>query len=81
MPSMASVWPITPPEYRVNAAQFVPNWNSMGIPVTTPTAKVRPRIFAQNRTATAYRSSPVRRARHFQNTRNHTSPIVSWGNR
>jgi hypothetical protein len=38
----------------------------MGIPVTTPTAKFNPKIFAQKRTATLYRSSPVRSARHFQ---------------
>ena len=31
--------------------------------------------------AAAHRWSPVRSARHFQYTRNHASPIVSWGNR
>ena len=81
MPSIASVWPMTPPEYFEKFAQFVPNWNSIGMPVTTPTAKLRPKIFAQNRAAAAYRSSPVRSARHFQNTRNQASPIVSWGKR
>src|SRR6266700_3912952 len=35
-PSMASGWPITPPETRENCAQLVPNSNSIGMPVTTP---------------------------------------------
>src|ERR1700683_875862 len=51
IPSMASVWPITPPAVRENAAQFVPNWNSMGTPVTTPRAKLRAKMRAQKRTA------------------------------
>jgi hypothetical protein len=29
-----------------------PDWNSIGTPVTTPTAKLSPNIFAQNRAAT-----------------------------
>ena len=53
MPSIASVCPMTPPEYFEKFAQFVPNWNSIGMPVTTPTAKFSPKIFAQNRTAAA----------------------------
>ena len=40
MPSMASVWPMTPPAKLENRAQLVPNWNSIGMPVTTPTAKL-----------------------------------------
>ena len=66
MPSIASVCPMTPPEYFEKFAQLVPNWNSIGMPVTTPTAKFSPKILAQNRAAIAYRSSPVRSARHFQ---------------
>ena len=41
---MASVWPITPPAEREKCAQLVPNWNSMGMPVTTPMAKLMPKI-------------------------------------
>ena len=48
---MASLWPMTPPAAREKAAQLVPNWNSMGIPVTTPLAKLMPKIFAQKRAA------------------------------
>ena len=40
---------MTPPAYVENRAQFVPNSNSMGIPVTTPTAKLMANIFPQNR--------------------------------
>ena len=46
-PSIASVCPITPPAKFEKPAQFVPNWNSSGIPVTTPTAKLTAKIFAQ----------------------------------
>ena len=45
---MANVWPMTPPTCRENLAQLVPNWNSRGIPVTTPKTKVIPKTFAQN---------------------------------
>ena len=50
-PSIASVCPITPPAAFEKRDQFVPNWNSIGIPVTTPTAKLMANIFAQNRAA------------------------------
>src|SRR5256885_6475245 len=46
-PSIASVWPITPPAKLEKPAQLVPNWNSRGIPVTTPTAKLTAKILAQ----------------------------------
>ena len=44
---------MTAPEYFEKFAQFVPNWNSIGKPVTTPRAKFSPKIFAQNRAAVA----------------------------
>ena len=50
-PSIANVWPMTPPAVLENWAQFVPNWNSMGMPVTTPMAKLMPKTFAQKRAA------------------------------
>src|ERR1700741_4990015 len=68
IPSRASVWPITPPANRENAAQFVPNWNSIGIPVTTPNTKLIPKIRAQNRAASPNRSSPLRRYFHLKYT-------------
>ena len=48
---MASVCPITPPANREKCDQLVPNWNSIGIPVTTPMTKLIPKIFAQKRAA------------------------------
>jgi hypothetical protein len=32
---MARGMPMTPPVRRENSDQLVPNWNSMGMPVTT----------------------------------------------
>ncbi len=55
---MASGCPITAPLSAENVAQFVPNWNSMGIPVTTPTAKLIAKILVQNAAAVAASASP-----------------------
>ena len=49
VPSIASVCPITPPAKLENEAQLVPNWNSSGMPVTTPTAKLMSRTVPKNR--------------------------------
>ena len=43
--------PITAPVLLENADQLVPNWNSIGIPVTTPTTKFIPKMRAQKRAA------------------------------
>jgi hypothetical protein len=48
---MAKVCPMTPPAKREKWDQLVPNWNSMGMPVTTPIAKLMPKILAQKRAA------------------------------
>ncbi len=45
-------WPMTPPVHRENSDQFVPNWNSIGIPVTTPRRKLSAKMRPQKRTAT-----------------------------
>ena len=37
------------PAKREKAAQLVPNWNSIGMPVTTPMTKVTAKILPQNR--------------------------------
>jgi hypothetical protein len=80
-PSIASGCPITPPVRRENSLQLVPNWNSIGMPVTTPSRKLMAKIFAQNRAATLYFSLPVRSAIVFKITSSSASPIVSCGNR
>jgi hypothetical protein len=48
-PSIARVCAIMSPVKAENAAQLVPNWNSSGMPVTTPITKVTAKILAQNR--------------------------------
>ena len=78
---MASVWPMTPPANWLNRDQLVPNWNSIGIPVTTPTAKFTPKMRAQKRAASSCSALPVRSACHLKRTMSSASPIVSWGNR
>src|SRR5260370_11156223 len=50
-PSITSGCPITPPVTRANSAQLVPNWNSIGMPVTTPSTKLTPNTLAQKRAA------------------------------
>ena len=62
-------------------AQFVPNWNSIGMPVTTPMAKLMPNTRIQNRAASSQRGFPVRSASAFITTISSASPIVSWGKR
>ena len=37
--------PMTPPVRRENSLQLVPNWNSIGMPVTTPRRKLMAKIF------------------------------------
>ena len=81
MPSIARVCPITSPVRRENAAQLVPNWNSIGTPVTTPMAKLRPKMRIQKRAASSQALLPVRRAIAFITTMSSARPIVSCGNR
>src|SRR5712691_7017377 len=38
-------------QFGTNWAQLVPNWNSIGMPVTTPRTKLIPKIRAQKRAA------------------------------
>jgi hypothetical protein len=59
-PSIARVWAMMSPAKREKAAQLVPNWNSSGMPVTTPMTKVTAKILAQNRADLLYISSPFR---------------------
>src|SRR5580692_2656846 len=58
MPSIASGCPTIEPLLREKAAQFVPNSNSIGMPVTTPAAKLIAKIVVQKRAAAAAPSSP-----------------------
>src|SRR5271170_3070798 len=53
MPSIAMGMPMTPPVRRENSDQLVPNWNSIGIPVTTPRRKLMAKILPQKRAETS----------------------------
>jgi len=79
--SIASGWPTTAPVRSEKSAQFVPNWNSIGIPVTTPMAKFTAKIRAQKRAARSYSASCVRNARSVYQATNGANPIVPIGNR
>src|SRR5512135_3684218 len=57
--SIASGAPKMSPTYLEYSAQFMPNWNSMVIPVTTPRAKLIRNSFPQNLVIFKYVSSPV----------------------
>src|SRR6266496_2698001 len=56
MPSIASGIPMTPPVRRENSDQLVPNWNSIGMPVTTPRRKLIANSFPQKRAEASYTS-------------------------
>jgi len=70
---------MTGPAYAENRAQLVPNWNSIGMPVTTPIAKLRPKMRIQKRAASFQRGSLDLRPKPFITTMRRASPIVSWG--
>ena len=72
---------MTPPVAREKAAQLAPNWNSMGMPVTTPMTKLTAKIRAQKRAARFHDSSPVASAAVFITRSSRARPMVSWGNR
>ena len=59
-PSNASGAPKTSPTKREHADQFMPNWNSCTMPVTTPIAKLMRKIFPNSRVRCSHFTSPVR---------------------
>ena len=80
-PSIASGCAITPPVACENRDQFVPNWNSMGMPVTTPATKLMPKIFVQKRAASSYIGLLVRSPSVLKATISGARPMVSCGKR
>ncbi|MNY33143.1 hypothetical protein D3C86_1674060 [compost metagenome] len=78
-PSMARVWAMIPPAKTENLAQLVPNWNSIGMPVTTPMTKLMAKILAQNRALRFQRSSWVRKKRLLRIRISRARPMVSCG--
>ena len=79
MPSAASAEPNTSPTKREYVAQFVPNWNSMTMPVATPMAKFSAKTFVQNFAATSYNGSRVRRYIPSRYTSTMPMPMVNGG--
>ena len=80
-PSIASVCPMTPPVRAEKAAQLVPNWNSIGTPVTTPMANERPKMRIQKRAASSHFWVSLRRPIALRTTMSSARPIVSCGKR
>ena len=78
---MARVCPTTPPAPSVKRDQLVPNWNSRGMPVTTPKTKVRPKTLIQKRAARLDTSQPRRSARVLSHRMSSASPMDTCGNR
>src|SRR5439155_15117308 len=81
IPSAASAEPNTSPTYREYVAQFVPNSNSITMPVATPMAKLSAKSFVQNFAASSYRRSPVLRYCASNDTNSPPKPMVIGGNR
>ena len=59
----------------------MPNWNSIGMPVTTPAAKLIVKIVVQKRAERASISEPVVAARQVYQATKGARPIVPIGNR
>ena len=78
---MATVWPTTSPAKVEKRDQLVLNWNSSGIPVTAPIAKLSPKLRRQKRANLSYDSLPARKSIPRHSTRNSASPVVSCGYR
>ena len=80
-PSIASGAPKMSPTYSEYADQFIPNWNSWTMPVTTPSAKLIRNSLPKKRVSRSQRSSPVRCQAVWNAATNQTSPIVTGTNR
>src|SRR5581483_2864827 len=80
-PSIASGAPNTSPTNREYEDQFIPNWNSCTMPVTTPRAKLTRKSLPQNRVIRRYVSLPVRYQAVCMTATRKASPIESGTNR
>jgi hypothetical protein len=76
-PSRASGAPKTSPTNREYSDQFMPNWNSCTIPVTTPMAKLMRKIEPKNRVIRRYSALPVRYQAVWNTAAVVARPIVS----
>ena len=64
---------------RASTLQFVPNWNAMTMPETTPSPKATPKILSQNSKTRRYTERPVHRCRASSTVSHAASPIVNDG--
>ena len=76
-PSIASGAPKISPTKRLYEDQFIPNWNSCTIPVTTPIAKLIRNSFPKNLVARRYLSLLVRYQAVWNPATRNPEPIVS----
>ena len=67
------------PVIRACTSQFVPNWNAITIPDTTPSPKATPKIFSQNSKTWRYTGRPVARCTDSSMVSQAASPIVKDG--
>ena len=67
------------PTKREYWAQFVPNWNSMTMPVATPTAKVMAKSLPKNLATWTYTSSCFFQPNHSAITSSQASPMEMGG--
>src|SRR5215471_10229391 len=64
---------------RASTLQFVPNWNAMTIPETTPSPNATPKILSQNSNTRRYAGRPVHRCSASRTVSQAASPIVKDG--
>ncbi len=80
-PSIASGAPNTSPTNREYSDQFMPNWNSCTMPVTTPMAKLMRKIVPKKRVMRRYSVLPVRYHAVWKTAAVVARPIVIGTNR
>ena len=68
------------PDIRARTFQFVPNWNPITIPETTPSPNVTPKILSQNSNSTRYAARPLLRCSASSTVSHAAKPIVNDGN-
>src|SRR6202171_1670022 len=64
------------PDILDNTLQFVPNWNAITIPDTTPSPNATPNIFSQNSKITRYTGRPVARRNASRTVSHAANPNV-----
>src|SRR5215831_8329941 len=67
------------PDIRARTLQFVPNWNAITIPETTPSPNATPKILSQNSNTSRYAGRPVHRLSASRTVSQAANPIVKEG--